>query len=95
MNEGPSREGTTDLFARRASCCVGGCMEGPADGVEWFLMSIDPRLLEILVCPQDKGELEYLEAEQVLVNYRLGIAYPIVDDIPVMLADEAIAWPNK
>lgn len=70
-------------------------MVGVTDGVEWFLMSIDPRLLEILVCPQDKGELEYLEAEQVLVNYRLGIAYPIVDDIPVMLADEAIAWPSK
>lgn len=56
-------------------------------------MSIDPKLLEILVCPQDKGLLSYLETEQKLVNERLGIAYPIEDGIPVMLADEAITWP--
>ncbi|AKK03043.1 Trm112 family protein [Corynebacterium epidermidicanis] len=56
-------------------------------------MSIDPKLLEILVCPQDKGPLVYLEDEQVLVNERLGVAYPIEDNIPVMLADEAVAWP--
>ena len=57
-------------------------------------MTIDPKLLEILVCPQDKGPLEYLEQEQVLVNSRLGIAYRIEDGIPVMLIDEAITWPK-
>lgn len=56
-------------------------------------MSIDPRLLEVLVCPQDQGPLEYLESENVLVNPRLHCAYRIEDDIPVMLIDEAIQWP--
>jgi hypothetical protein len=57
-------------------------------------MTIDPKLLEVLVCPQDKGPLEYLEQEQVLVNSRLGVAYRIEDGIPVMLIDEAITWPK-
>ncbi|WBT09931.1 Trm112 family protein [Corynebacterium sp. SCR221107] len=56
-------------------------------------MSIDPTLLEVLACPQDKGPLVYLEDQQVLVNERLGIAYRIDDGIPVMLADEALTWP--
>lgn len=55
-------------------------------------MSLDSKLLEILACPRDKGPLEYLEDEQVLVNPRLKIAYRIEDGIPVMLSDEAIAW---
>lgn len=55
-------------------------------------MSLDPKLLDILACPRDKGPLEYLEDEQVLVNPRLNIAYRIDDGIPVMLSDEAIAW---
>ncbi|AYX81903.1 MULTISPECIES: Trm112 family protein [Corynebacterium] len=55
-------------------------------------MSLDPKLLEILACPRDKGPLEYLEDEQVLVNTRLKIAYRIDEGIPVMLSDEAIAW---
>lgn len=56
-------------------------------------MTVDPRLLKILVCPQDKGPLEYLEDKGVLVNPRLGVAYRIEDGIPVMLAEEAITWP--
>ncbi|AIN82341.1 MULTISPECIES: Trm112 family protein [Corynebacterium] len=55
-------------------------------------MSLDPKLLDILACPRDKGPLEYLEDEQVLVNPRLKIAYRIDDGIPVMLSDEAITW---
>ena len=55
-------------------------------------MSLDPKLLEILACPRDKGPLEYLEDEQVVVNPRLKIAYRIDDGIPVMLSEEAIAW---
>ncbi|MDO5029510.1 MAG: Trm112 family protein [Corynebacterium sp.] len=55
-------------------------------------MSLDSKLLEILACPRDKGPLEYLEDEQVLVNPRLKIAYRIDDGIPVMLSEEAIAW---
>lgn len=55
-------------------------------------MSLDPKLLDILACPRDKGPLEYLEDEQVLVNPRLKVAYRIDEGIPVMLSDEAIAW---
>ena len=55
-------------------------------------MSLDPKLLDILACPRDKGPLEYLEDEQVMVNPRLKIAYRIDEGIPVMLSDEAIAW---
>ncbi|AKA96582.1 Trm112 family protein [Corynebacterium ulcerans] len=58
-------------------------------------MSIDPQLLEVLACPQDKGPLRYLEQDNVLVNDRLGIAYRIEDNIPVMLEDEAITWPQE
>jgi uncharacterized protein len=52
-------------------------------------MSLDPELLEILVCPNDRGDLDYLEAEQVLVCKSCGYRYPIRDGIPVMLIDEA------
>lgn len=56
-------------------------------------MSLDPKLLEVLACPKDKGPLTYLEDQQVLVNERLGLAYRIDDGIPVMLIDEATPWP--
>jgi uncharacterized protein len=52
-------------------------------------MTLDPRLLEILVCPNDRGELDLLEDEQELVCRTCGYRYPIRDDIPVMLIDEA------
>lgn len=52
-------------------------------------MSLDPELLEILVCPNDRGEIEYREAEQVIVCTTCGYRYPVRDGIPVMLTDEA------
>jgi uncharacterized protein YbaR (Trm112 family) len=52
-------------------------------------MALDPKLLEILACPEDKGSLLYLESEQALYNPRLKRRYEIRDDIPVMLIDEA------
>lgn len=58
-------------------------------------MSLDPKLLDVLACPKDKGPLKYLEDEQVLVNERLNIAYRIENDIPVLLIDEAIDWPSQ
>lgn len=58
-------------------------------------MSLDPQLLDILVCPKDNGPLRYLDAEQRLVNDRLGIAYRIDDGVPVLLIDEAEPWPAK
>lgn len=57
-------------------------------------MSLDPELLEILVCPNDRGDLDYLEAEQVLVCQSCGYRYPIRDGIPVMLIDEAEKPPT-
>jgi uncharacterized protein YbaR (Trm112 family) len=54
-------------------------------------MALDPKLLEILACPEDKGPLLYFEDEQVLYNPRLKRKYEIRDDIPIMLIDEAVA----
>ncbi len=50
---------------------------------------MDPKLLDILVCPLCKGPLVYRKAEQELVCKPCRLAYPIRDDIPVMLEDEA------
>lgn len=55
------------------------------------LMALDPQLLEILACPDDKGPLLYFEDEALLYNPRLQRKYRIDDDIPVMLVDEAEA----
>ncbi len=52
-------------------------------------MALDPRLLEILACPEDKGPLLYFEDEQSLYNPRLKRRYAVRDDIPIMLVDEA------
>jgi uncharacterized protein YbaR (Trm112 family) len=52
-------------------------------------MALDPQLLEILACPDDKGPLLYFEAEDSLYNPRLKRRYAIRDDIPIMLIDEA------
>jgi uncharacterized protein len=57
-------------------------------------MSLDPTLLEILACPEDKGPLHYLEDEDLLYNPRLHRAYRIRDDIPVMLIDESEAFDD-
>lgn len=52
---------------------------------------VDPRLLEILVCPLTKGPLLYDREHNELVSLKAGLAYPIRDGIPIMLADEARA----
>lgn len=52
-------------------------------------MALDPRLLEILACPKDKGPLLYFEGEDALYNPRLRLRYRITEGIPVMLIDEA------
>ena len=52
-------------------------------------MALDPQLLEILACPDDKGPLLYFEDEGSLYNPRLKRRYAIRDDIPIMLVDEA------
>ena len=50
---------------------------------------LDPRLLEILVCPVTKGPLTYDSAANELISRSAGLAYPIRDGIPIMLPDEA------
>ncbi len=50
---------------------------------------IDPKLLEILVCPLTKETLEYDAARQELISRRAKLAYPIRDGIPIMLPEEA------
>ena len=52
-------------------------------------MALDPQLLDILACPDDKGPLLYFAGEDALYNPRLKRKYAIKDDIPVMLVDEA------
>ena len=52
-------------------------------------MALDPQLLEILACPEDKGPLLYFEDESSLYNPRLKRRYAVRDDIPIMLIDEA------
>lgn len=51
--------------------------------------AVDPKLLEILVCPLTKGTLIYDREKQELVSRGAGLAYPIRDGIPIMLVDEA------
>jgi uncharacterized protein len=50
---------------------------------------VDPKLLEILVCPMTKGPLRYDREKQELVSDQAKLAYPIRDGIPIMLIDEA------
>jgi len=54
-------------------------------------MDVDPKLLEILVCPMTKSTLIYDREKQELISKRAGLAYPIRDGIPVMLPEEARA----
>jgi uncharacterized protein len=52
---------------------------------------VDPRLLEVLVCPLTKGPLVYDRAAQELISKEAKLAYPVRDGVPVMLQEEARA----
>ncbi len=56
---------------------------------------IDPKLLEILVCPLTKGPLDYDRQAQELISRQAGLAFPIRDGIPIMLVDEARSLDTK
>lgn len=58
-------------------------------------MTLDPKLLEILVCPIDKGELLYFPEEDALYNPRLKRRYFVKQNIPVMLIDESQEVDDK
>ena len=51
--------------------------------------AVDPKLLEVLVCPVTKGPLEYDRERQELISRKAKLAYPIRDGIPIMLQEEA------
>ncbi|HXZ68600.1 MAG TPA: Trm112 family protein [Alphaproteobacteria bacterium] len=53
------------------------------------MTEIDPKLLEILVCPVTRGPLTYDRAKQELVSRLAKLAYPVREGIPIMLAEEA------
>ena len=55
-------------------------------------MTIAQELLAILVCPKCKGDLDYRPAESVLVCHTCRLRYPVRDDIPIMLIDEAASF---
>ena len=50
---------------------------------------VDPKLLEILVCPVTKSDLEYDSVNNELISKQAGLAYPIRNGIPIMLEEEA------
>lgn len=52
-------------------------------------MDVDPKLLEILVCPVTRGRLRYDRERQELISDRAGLAYPVREGIPIMLPEEA------
>jgi len=54
---------------------------------------MDPKLIQILVCPICKGPLQYKKVEQELICKPCRLAYPVKEDIPVMLEDEARKLP--
>lgn len=51
--------------------------------------AVDPKLLEILVCPVSRGPLEYDRAAGELISKQAGLAYPIREGVPIMLPEEA------
>lgn len=61
----------------------------PPDDQQIPASPVDPKLLDILVCPLTKSTLRYDRARQELVSEQAGLAYPIRDGIPIMLVDEA------
>ncbi|HRE61852.1 MAG TPA: Trm112 family protein [Micropepsaceae bacterium] len=52
-------------------------------------MDVDPKLLEILVCPVTRSRLRYDREKQELISDRAGLAYPVREGIPIMLPEEA------
>lgn len=56
---------------------------------DMMMDEIDPRLLEVLVCPVTHGPLDYDRARSELVSKRAKLAYPIRDGVPIMLPEEA------
>lgn len=56
---------------------------------------VDPKLLEILVCPLSRGPLRYEPETQELISEKAGLAYPIRNGIPIMLVEEARSLDSR
>jgi uncharacterized protein YbaR (Trm112 family) len=67
----------------------------PTNPTERPAGSVDPKLLEILVCPLTKTTLEYDAAREELISRKAKLAYPIRDGIPIMLVSEARALKDS
>ncbi len=63
--------------------------EPPASDAPILAVDVDPRLLEVLVCPVTHGPLEFDRARAELVSRSARLAYPIRDGVPIMLPEEA------
>ena len=57
-------------------------------------LELDPKLLEMLVCPVTHGPLRYDREKQELISDQAGLAYPVRDGIPIMLSNEARLLSN-
>jgi uncharacterized protein len=68
---------------------TGAGPESDAPAPESALRRVDPKVLQILVCPLTKTPLHYDEARQELISRAARLAYPIRDGIPIMMAEEA------
>jgi uncharacterized protein YbaR (Trm112 family) len=66
-----------------------------AEGRQDARGEVDPKLLEILVCPVTKTTLRYDRERQELISEKARLAFPIRDGIPIMLADEARALDDE
>jgi uncharacterized protein YbaR (Trm112 family) len=78
---------STDAIEDAETKVLGPCMTNtPSERPEG---AIDPKLLEILVCPLTKQPLDYDSVKQELISRAAKLAYPIRDGIPIMLAEEA------
>jgi uncharacterized protein len=58
-------------------------------------VAVDPELVSLLVCPACRGAIEYKERRQLIICTACGLHYPVRDDIPVMLVDEATRPPER
>ncbi len=70
---------------------LAGTGDAPTDGAraEEADAGVDPRLLEVLICPVSRGPLTYDRAANELISRQAGLAYPIRNGVPIMLRDEA------
>ena len=80
---------TPDFFWRRPPLFLKALVPMPDSLILPTPRSVDPRVLEILVCPVTKTPLRYDAAQQELISDRAHLAFPIREGIPILLVDEA------